>query len=177
EAWEEEADSADVEETALEPDPSVVPDTPEETIPPPSAEKMDDNAVRSRMRAIRFDDGVLDDNSGDSGLGQLSDDEFDRVTEADTPLELGWRNQGASKRGYTWLFALFAFVLLLTLGGQALWFNRDALSQNPQLRPLMDRVCNLLDCGLPALVDIRSIHSEALEVRSHPELANALSVH
>ncbi|MCB1665980.1 MAG: DUF3426 domain-containing protein [Pseudomonadales bacterium] len=140
--------------------------------PPRAARENEDAAARSRMRALRFDDDMLDDRSH---VPALSDDDIDHVSEADTPLEFAWQETAHGKRRV--LFTSLSLLLLLCLGAQWLWFNRDTLSQNPRWRPLMDQVCSLAHCSLPPLVDIRTIHSETLEVRSHPDISNALSVH
>ena len=151
--------------------PEEEPGTPD--FPPfaPQAIANDEATARSRMRALRFDDDVLEDTQAPA----LSEDDIQHVSGADTPLELHWQESGGPGKSQA-LFATLSLVLLISLGLQWLWFNRDTLSQNPRWRPYMDSLCERLRCELPVLTDIRAIHSDALEVRSHPEISNALSV-
>lgn len=91
------------------------------------------------------------------------------------PLELDWRQPRRQLRGLIGMWAV-AIVLIMGLVGQFLWYQHDSLSQNITVRPWMERTCTLLHCALAPIVDIRAIGSEKLLVRSHPEIANALSV-
>jgi len=143
--------------------------------PTDTAESRDDAQIRSRMTAIDFDDDILNDDSGASKFRHFSAEEIEGVRETETPLELSWLEQPARKRSQT---ALIILASLLTLGiaAQFLWFNKESMSQYPRWRPLLDGLCSVLKCDLPPLVDIRAIHSDTLVVRSHDEIANALSV-
>lgn len=78
--------------------------------------------------------------------------------------------------GRTVLMALGALLLILTLAGQYLYFNRDSAARNPQLRPLLDRICNVMGCQLPSQVNLDAIAGTNLVVRSHPHEPNALVI-
>lgn len=131
--------------------------------------------IRSRMTAIDFDDDILSDRSDARSFSRFSAEEIDGVSEAESPLELDWRE--TPRRGGAQAALLFLSLLLaLGIAGQYLWFNRDSLSQDARLRPLLDAACTALRCELPALVNIRAMRSDTLVVRSHDEIANALSV-
>lgn len=91
------------------------------------------------------------------------------------PLELHWQ-PAEGRKGSVLLMSFLALVLAAGLFAQFVWYNVDELSQNANVRPWLEKSCALLSCSLPALVDIRSISSENLLVRSHPEIANALTV-
>lgn len=135
----------------------------------------DDAQMRSRMTAIDFDDDILNDNSAVRSFTRFSAEEIEGVSDTETPLELDW--QEAPRRGGSRVLLLFLCALLvLGIAGQFLWFNKDSLSQDARLRPLLDGVCATLRCALPPLVNIRAIRSDTLVVRSHGEIANALSV-
>lgn len=165
----------DMESMAADPadEPGAEADMPDTPPPSPRSADNEDAAARSRMRALRFDDDVLDEHTQPPAL---SEGDIQHVSGADTPLELHWQeNHGSGKSQI--VFTMLALVLLISLGLQWLWFNRDTLSQNPRWRPYMNTLCGRLPCELPVLVDIRAIHSDTLEVRSHPEISNALSVH
>ena len=173
-----------VEETAIDEPAIPFPQTPtveiveEAAAPAPfvAQKNEDDSLTRERMHATRFDDELLNENSKVPPLTRLSEDEFAHVSSSDAPLELRWQEQTDSghRQG---LFTALAFLLVLVLGAQALWFNRANLSQSPAWRPLVEQVCVLARCELEPIIDIKAIHSDALQVRSHPDIANALSVH
>lgn len=135
----------------------------------------DEAQIRSRMTAIDFDDDILNDNSDARGFTRFSAEEIEGVSEAETPLELDWQETAGKDRS-TAILWLLSLLLVLGIAGQYLWFNKDSLSQNASLRPLLNGFCSALRCELPALVNIRAIRSDTLVVRSHDEISNALSV-
>ena len=156
-----------LEELPLEPEPE------EPKTAPPAPQ--DEAQIRSRMTAIDFDDDILNDNSDTSSFTRFSAEEIEGVSEAETPLELDWQENTGRGRS-TAILWLLALLLVLGIAGQYLWFNRDSLSQNASVRPILNGFCNALRCELPALVNIRAIRSDTLVVRSHDEVANALTV-
>lgn len=91
------------------------------------------------------------------------------------PLELHWQPADGRKRSVL-LMSFLSLLLTAGLFAQFVWYNFGELSQNENVRPWLEKSCALLTCSLPALVDIRSISSENLLVRSHTEIANALTV-
>ena len=131
--------------------------------------------IRSRMTAIDFDDDILNDNSDAKKFSRFSTEEIEGVSEAETPLELDWL-ESPRRNGPQTILWLLSILLVVSIAGQYLWFNKDNLSQNARLRPLLDVLCGPLPCELPPLVNIRAIRSDTLVVRSHNEIANALSV-
>jgi len=149
--------------------------TPKAQPPAPPTARDEHAQIRSRMTAIDFDDERLSDNSDARSYTRFSAEEIEGVSDAETPLELDWQEtlpRGGSQ-SVLWLLSL---LLILGIAGQFLWFNKDSLSKNASLRPLLDGFCATLRCELPPLVNIRAIRSDTLLVRSHNEIANALSV-
>lgn len=69
-----------------------------------------------------------------------------------------------------------AAFLILTLLFQYAWFNKNTLSLNSKLRPAYEWLCKTVDCSLPPQMDIASIKSLQLMVRSHPDHDDALIV-
>lgn len=70
-----------------------------------------------------------------------------------------------------------AALLLLVLGGQLAWYQRDLVFDRlPQARLLWDRLCAGQFCALPARRDLQSLHVAARDVREHPQYADALLV-
>lgn len=70
--------------------------------------------------------------------------------------------------------AAAALLLSLTLAGQILWAQRERFQHQPQLNPLFTAACELLECSVPAFVDISALRGEALSVAS--EAAGSLTV-
>ena len=91
-----------------------------------------------------------------------------------TPLELLSRKESRLLRNA--LLSLSIVILSGLLSGQYLWRHKDLYSQLPQLRPLYEQACTMLDCDLPDYTDIDSIRSENLTVQTHPTFTNGLMV-
>ncbi|MES3006995.1 MAG: zinc-ribbon and DUF3426 domain-containing protein [Pseudomonadota bacterium] len=131
------------------------------------------------LRATNIDDDflgeVLHDVARHHHREHFSAENLAAVHDVATPLEIDW--QPPRRNGFsTFMMSLLALLLITALPAQYAWYNRDALSQNPLLRPWLLRACAAFDCTLPALTDMRAIRSEELLVRSHTEIANALTV-
>ena len=73
-------------------------------------------------------------------------------------------------------WSLLTTVLVITLGLQYAWFNKDSLAMQPSLRGLYQQLCEQVDCQLPVQVDTNLIRSQQLLVRSHPEINGVLIV-
>jgi len=77
-----------------------------------------------------------------------------------------------------WLAMLIAALLGLALLAQAAYFFRVELAARvPQLKPLLEQYCSLLNCtvALPRQADLLSIDSTELE--SDPEQSNLVTLH
>ncbi len=74
------------------------------------------------------------------------------------------------------LIGLACVVLVLGIVLQFSWLHKDKLALYPQLRPAYEKMCNLLSCTLPDMVDVSAIRSQNLVVRSHPTMKNALLI-
>lgn len=66
--------------------------------------------------------------------------------------------------------------LLLLLVIQFSWFNKDILSQHPQLRTYFEHTCNLLACKIPHYVNAELLSVAGLLIRTHPTTDRALKV-
>lgn len=101
----------------------------------------------------------------DEGLLSLSDE----------PLQLDWQPQGPGwARRLLWL--LLILLALGGLAGQYVYYHFDELARDERLRPWFDKVCPLLGCSLPPLVDVSLVKSSNLTVRNHPTHPGALTV-
>lgn len=83
------------------------------------------------------------------------------------------RREGSAHRG---LWSGLALLLVVLLGGQLLWVQKEALARNPHLRPFYVQACEWIGCQLPHLVDRSQLVSRDLVVRNHPEQNGALLV-
>ena len=68
---------------------------------------------------------------------------------------------------------IIALLLLLGLPAQVLWFQFDAWVQDPQKRSLYSEICEVLECELPPLRDVRLIISKKSVIRIHPQRDDA----
>lgn len=91
------------------------------------------------------------------------------------PIEVSWQPK-RHRRVPNWLWAIGVLLLGLGLVAQTAYFRFDSLSKRDPWRQLYAAACPALGCTLPAQVDITSIHTSNLVVRSHPQIANALAV-
>lgn len=76
----------------------------------------------------------------------------------------------------TTLWAAVNITLILTLLGQYAYFNRNELSQYPELRPLLIQLCAVMTCDTPLQRDVSRIVLANRIVESHPRYPNALLI-
>ena len=74
------------------------------------------------------------------------------------------------------LWLLVCLVLLLAIGGQWVYANRDQLLNKPELRPVVNKFCGFLDCRLEPLRDVEQIELLRRSVYSHPNIDEALII-
>jgi len=67
-------------------------------------------------------------------------------------------------------------VLVLLIGTQWVFFNRDALAADSNWRPALERFCAVLHCALPLRVDLARIELTSRDVRKHPLVKDALLI-
>jgi predicted Zn finger-like uncharacterized protein len=72
--------------------------------------------------------------------------------------------------------ALAILALLLLLVGQFAYFQRDSLARHAGLRPLLDSLCQVLDCRIVAPRAPQSVRLLRHDVTTHPAQPDALSV-
>jgi predicted Zn finger-like uncharacterized protein len=126
---------------------------------------------------------VDEDGAGEAVAEPLADyvplPDVEQQIEAEIPLvaprrERGWDQHAFSLREV--FNGLLILVLLVLLGTQYVWFNRDTLAAHAVWRPWVDRVCNVLDCALPLRADISQLAIINRDVRQHPVAENALLI-
>ena len=90
---------------------------------------------------------------------------------ASTP---GWQNRAMSMADIG--SGVFTVLLLLLLGLQWGYFNRDMLAANDLWRSKMERFCKVIHCELPMRVDLAQIGVVERDVRKHPVAEDALLI-
>jgi len=88
--------------------------------------------------------------------------------------DTGWAGQSLGKKGLA--SGLLVGLLLLLLGLQWIYFNRDTLAGDPGLRPALERFCSVLQCQLPLRVDLAQLEIIDRDVRKHPQVDEALLI-
>lgn len=135
--------------------------------------------------------GFLDDEEEQS---QPRNDSFtlsgDRVLETETleisipaasiaglqeePLQLEKKKR--RQVNFPWGWATASVLMLLIAAAQTLYFNFDEWARSPKWRPWYAQICQLAECQLPRIQNIRDMTTQHLVVRPHPELQRALVV-
>ena len=151
-------EQADEQPQQVLPEPPAEP--PVETLPTPTITE-EENAT-SETSLHETEDDHPDPHITPLGLEMLEDE---LLTAAPT-----------QRRPRTWLWTCLALVALLALPAQYLYYNFDGLARDQRTRPLLEDICLLARCELPARVDISRIRSTNLLVRPHPEFPNALAI-
>lgn len=94
---------------------------------------------------------------------------------AEAPVELVAVNDPYRK----WKFAgliLLALLLGGALGGQYLWFNLESLVREQRFAAITEPLCRYLTCPDNEVIDLTTLVTEELVVRSHPTADDALLV-
>jgi predicted Zn finger-like uncharacterized protein len=90
------------------------------------------------------------------------------------PTSEGWKNRTVSMADIG--SGLVAGMLVLLLGLQWVYFNRDALAAESVWRSKMELFCEVIHCELPMRVDLASIGIVDRDVRKHPVAEDALLI-
>jgi predicted Zn finger-like uncharacterized protein len=83
-------------------------------------------------------------------------------------------NSSGRLRGFLWFLVILA--LLGGLVSQVVWYQFDRLSAIPQLRPFYVQSCEMFGCELKPLVNVQSIQSRKLVVKTNAENRSQLIV-
>lgn len=107
----------------------------------------------------------------DIDLGDL--DTLESRQDASPLVHNQWPKKSSIKI-IVWIL-LSSLVLLLSLGLYT-YSNFNQLARQDSTRPWLAAICPVLDCELPAKVDVQQIKSSNLQVRSHPDFNGAILV-
>ncbi len=84
------------------------------------------------------------------------------------------RAQPPRERRWPWVTMIL--VLLLLLGVQLAWADRDALIADPTTGGWLRSACATLNCQLPLVRDVRQLRLLARDVQAHPSVNGALLI-
>lgn len=169
-------------ESEPEPRPAIEPSVKSEAVIPPR----DDEETPDKVSAATDSPLALEptDDPVQSAPGNLpEEDETDR----DEPMTAyqpysDLRREPVSVRGgsggrvRTVIWSLVVLALIGVLVAQVTWFQFDRLSSIPELRPFYEQGCELAGCELKPLIDVDSIQSRKLVVRTDPDNRSQLLV-
>jgi predicted Zn finger-like uncharacterized protein len=89
--------------------------------------------------------------------------------EAAYAARFSWQEQAQRRRIPSWVYASAIPVLVVILGGQALFHFRDAIAAHwPGTKPALTSVCAAAGCQLRALQDINGLSIEASDLQADP---------
>ena len=98
----------------------------------------------------------------------------------DEPLNLDNKSkkkaQVVASPSFLWLWLSGALIMIFTLVAQVGYFKFDSWSRNPEYRPAYAFSCQLLNCQLPAIQNIRKMSTQHFMVRPHPKVKQALYI-
>jgi predicted Zn finger-like uncharacterized protein len=86
----------------------------------------------------------------------------------------GWEQNTFSLREV--FSGVWIIFLLLLLGIQYVWFNRDALAADDAWRPTVERFCGVLGCAVPLRSESDQLAITSRDVRQHPTTDGALLI-
>ena len=174
--------------TPAQPEPQHEPEPEPEPESPPVEQPMAAAAPADSLPALEAEAEADDDTADlDSEATPLDSDaplpdSDDRPEPIITPLGLEMLEEEllgetpTPRRRRTGLWTTLTLLALLALPTQYLFYNFDALARNERHRPMLENICLLARCELPARVDISRIRSTNLLVRPHPEFPSALAI-
>lgn len=173
-------------DTRPENEPSPDP-MPEQTPAPAKEQAPETQTIRENSSPPKPESSAITAWNGEPGISE--EDDFDSFFIDNEPepkkSELPYQNlrsdpvairDGGNKRLRTLLWSVVVLALLCGLASQVVWFQFDRLSAIPQLRPLYEQGCDIFGCTLKPLVDVQSIQSRKLVVKTDPENRQQLIV-
>lgn len=165
-----------------EPRPAIEPSVkPEAVIPPRDDEVTSDKVSAATDSPLALE--PTDDHAQPAPRNLSEEDETDRDEPMTAYQPYGdLRREPVSVRGgsggrvRTVIWSLVVLALIGVLVAQVTWFQFDRLSSISELRPFYEQGCELAGCELKPLIDVDSIQSRKLVVRTDPDNRSQLLV-
>ena len=92
------------------------------------------------------------------------------------PPELRHQQNTQPNKLLTTLMSLVLIIITLTAATQLIYFNRNTLASKPEIRPYMLGFCELANCEIADLRDLKRLELTSKNVYSHPNVDNALMI-
>lgn len=80
------------------------------------------------------------------------------------------------REGRRWPWISACLLLLLGLGAQLAWAERDLLISDTTVGPMLQQTCASLGCTLPLVQDTKQLSLQARDVQAHPSVPGALLI-
>lgn len=132
-------------------------------LPDKESETSSGDKIEEKKEAAKSPPNQVDSNLPDLGIIAV---EPRRISSAD--MSGGWLK--------TTVWSITNIALILVFLGQYIYFNRNDLSQYPELRPWLTGFCELVSCNTPLQRDVSHIDLANRVVQSDPNHANALLI-
>lgn len=102
---------------------------------------------------------------------------FIREQHAQAPAQLHKRKPRRPASGeLQWPWAAACLLLVLLLGGQLSWAERDPLIRNPAVGGWLRSTCAAMGCQLPLIAAPQQLRLAASNVQAHPSVPDALMI-
>jgi len=99
-----------------------------------------------------------------------------RFEPEDAPSLIIETQPAPEKRGRRWPWVLLNLLLLIALGAQWLYVQRDQVAALPWVRPWAVQFCRAVACDLHEPEDLAAIEIQRTEIAAHPKFRHAIEV-
>ena len=143
-------------------------EAPEEFVSPEESTSLDESISLPSQAGVGYETITPPSPQADSALPDLG------IIAAE-PRRASTTEPGNERLKAT-IWAVTNIALIVVFLGQYAYFNRNDLSQYPELRPWLTRFCAIVSCNTPLRRDVSHISLANRVVQSHPNQSNALLI-
>ena len=98
------------------------------------------------------------------------------ITESRRPKERTTTRHRRETRDRRWPWVVVGLLLIIVLGGQLGWANRDMLIRDPLVGGWLRTACDTAGCELPLVAAPKQLRLLASNVQAHPSVSGALMI-